>query len=48
MSWQDILKLDDYIERKLKDLREALSRATPKDAKIIEEAIEYWESIKNG
>ena len=48
MSWQDILKLDDYIERRLPDLKRQLERANPEDAELIQTKIKYWESIKNG
>lgn len=47
MTWQDILKLDDYIERRLADLKRQLEQANPEDAKLIQKKIKYWESIKN-
>jgi|TARA_R100000322_G_C5415004_1_gene184879 hypothetical protein len=47
MKWQDILKLDDYVETKISDLKEQIKRAKPEDIKLLEEQLAYWESIRD-
>jgi len=48
MTWQNILKLDDYVERRISMLKEKLKRTNPEDADVIQAQIKYWESIRNG
>ena len=48
MTWQNILKLDDYVQRRISMLKEKLKRANPEDTDVIQAQIEYWESIRNG
>jgi hypothetical protein len=47
MKWQDILKLDDYVETKISDLKEQIKRAKPEDIQLLEEQLAYWESIRD-
>ena len=47
MNWQDILKLDDYVERKIAMLKKEIEHAGPEDIKLLEEQLAYWESIRD-
>ena len=47
MKCQDILKLDDYVETKISDLKEQIKRAKAEDIKLLEEQLAYWESIRD-
>lgn len=47
MSWDDILKLDKYIEMRLKDLYKELSNTKdPTKRRLIKGSINYWERVK--
>ena len=41
MTWQNILKLDDYVQRRISMLKEKLKRANPEDTDVIQAQIEY-------
>ena len=47
MSWEDILKLEKYIEMRIKDLRKELKgEKDPEKRKLINGNIKYWERVK--
>ena len=49
MSWENILKLDEYTEEKLNEYRERLKRSEdPEEIKMLERLIKFWEAVSRG
>ena len=46
--WKSILKIDEYVQEKLKEYREKLKRTTNPEEKVwLEERIKYYEQLED-